>query len=70
MFDYLEQHDITDAKSIILTYHKGTQRSYIYLIHEKDYDRYRMIVDNFMKTWSKNGVFTEEDFDGELTWRC
>ena len=49
---------LASARSIVLTYHKGTQRSYIFLVHPKDYERYRMIIDTFLDNWK--GVFTEE----------
>ena len=49
------------AKPVVLTYHKGTQRSYIFLIHPKDYDRYRKILDSFLKRWGE--VFTEETIE-------
>ena len=48
----------SDAKQIVLTYHKGTQRSYVFLIHPKDYVRYRQIIDEFLKKWSE--AFEEE----------
>ena len=48
---------IPEAKSIILTYHKGTQRSYVFLVHEADYARYRMIIDEFRVKWRE--IFTE-----------
>ena len=47
------------AKSTVLTYHKGSQRSYIFLIHEKDFVRYRKIIDKFM-AWKRSDVFSEE----------
>lgn len=46
------------AKPIVLTYHKGTQRSYFFLIHPKDYRKYRKIIDTFLEKWEK--IFTEE----------
>ncbi len=49
---------IKDAKPAILTYHKGSQRSYIFLIHDKDFAKYREIIDRFLSGWYK--VFTEE----------
>lgn len=49
---------ITDAKPIVLTYHKGTQRSYILLIHDKDFAKYRGIIDRVKNKWDK--VFSEE----------
>ena len=49
---------IPEAKPTVLTYHKGSQRSYIFLIHDRDYARYRKILDGFKRTWGK--VFNEE----------
>ena len=49
---------VKDAKPAILTYHKGSQRSYIFLIHEKDFVRYRKIIDGILSGWYK--VFSEE----------
>lgn len=60
---------IPEAKPTILTFHKGTQRSYIFLIHEQDYVKYRKIVDQFLRGWYR--VFSEEytqkgDVAGEI----
>jgi hypothetical protein len=46
------------AKPAILTFHKGSQRSYVFLIHEEDFVKYRKIIDGFMRGWS--GIFSEE----------
>ena len=46
------------AKPIVLTYHKGTHRSYIFLIHPDNYERFRVIIDDFLSRWE--GIFTEE----------
>ena len=53
---------IPDAKPTILTYHKGSQRSYIFLIQNRDYARYRKILDRFKITWEKviNEEYTNE----------
>ena len=50
---------IPEAKPTVLTYHKGSQRSYIFLIHEKDFVQYRKIIDKFM-AWKRSDVFSEE----------
>ncbi len=47
-----------EAKPAILTFHKGTQRSYIFLIHKKDFKAYRRIIDQVKRQWFR--VFTEE----------
>lgn len=49
---------IKDAKPAILTYHKGSQRSYIFLIHEEDFVKYRKIIDRILSGWHK--IFSEE----------
>ncbi len=49
---------IPEARLIVLTYHRGTQRSYVFLIHDEYYDDYRRIIDDFLKRWVR--VFTEE----------
>ncbi len=49
---------IPDVKLIALTYHKGTQRSYVFLIHEKDFARYRSILNGVLDYW--DGIFTDE----------
>lgn len=49
---------IPDAKPIVLTYHKGSQRSYVFLIHENYYKQYRRIIDSFKNRWGK--IFSEE----------
>jgi len=54
MIEYLP-----DARIYILTYHKGTQRSYIFVMHPDDGRRYIAILQKFLYTaWSR--VFTEE----------
>ena len=53
MFDRLQ-----DAKPLAITYHKGSQRSYIFLIHDKDYENYERIIENFVSRW--DGIFTNE----------
>ena len=52
---------ITEAKPAALTYRKGSQRSYIFLIHEKDFVKYRSIIDKVKHNGFR--VFTEEYTD-------
>ncbi len=52
---------IPEAKPAVLTYHKGSQRSYIFLIHDVDFEKYRCIIDKFTRRWF--GIFTEEYTD-------
>ena len=42
---------LPDAKQIVLTYHKGTQRSYVFLIHPEDFNLYKQIIDQFVSNW-------------------
>lgn len=50
---------IADAQIIVLTYHKGTQRSFVFIVHPDDYKRYRKTVSGFLKTeWAD--LFTLE----------
>lgn len=51
-------NQVKDALPAVLTYHKGSQRSYIFLIHEKDFIKYRKIIDHFLGRWYR--VFSEE----------
>ena len=53
MFDRIPQ-----AKPAVLTYHKGTQRSYVFLIHEESFVKYRKIIDRFRSRWYR--IFSEE----------
>ncbi len=52
---------VPEAKPAVLTYHKGSQRSYIFLIHDEDFEKYRSIIDKFTRRWF--GIFTEEYTD-------
>jgi len=49
---------IKDAKPLAITYHKGSQRSYIFLVHDKDYENYRRILNDFVNGWDE--MFTHE----------
>lgn len=49
---------ISKAKPAVLTYHKGSQRSYVFLIHEDNFKKYRKIIDIFTSRWIR--IFTEE----------
>ena len=62
-FDYKSRmfNMIPKAMPAVLTFHKGSQRSYIFLIHEKDFEKYRAIIDEVKNRWFQ--VFTEEYTD-------
>ena len=46
------------AVPYIVTFHKGTQRSFVFLIHPVDAKRYIGIINNFVSGWDE--LFTEE----------
>jgi len=56
------QESIPMARLLAVTFHGGTQRSYVFVLHEKDYERYLRIINEFLKTeWrSGNNRFTFE----------
>ena len=59
---------LPDANPVVLTFPKGTRRSYIFLIHKEDFKSYRKIIKVFLKKW--DGIFFEElstadETDGE-----
>ena len=49
---------IPKAKPLVITFHKGTQRSYVFLLHDTSYDRYREVIERFLPRW--DDLFTEE----------
>ena len=49
---------VKEARPVVLTYHKGSQRSYVFLIHERDFVGYRQIIDGFLSRWYR--LFSEE----------
>lgn len=42
--------DCPDARIMVLTFHRGTNRSYIFCIHPEEYDRYNNLIDEFLQT--------------------
>ena len=53
---------LPSAHPIVLTYHKGTQRSYVFLVHPKYVDQYKAILKDFLERWTKaEHIFTMED---------
>ena len=49
---------LNGVKLITLTYHRGTQRSYIFAIHKECYERYNSIIEAFLKSdW---GIYKEK----------
>lgn len=51
---------LPDCKIFVITYHKGTQRSYIFVLHKEDYRRYATLMTKFCRKW--NRIFSEESF--------
>ena len=50
---------LRDAQIIVMTFHRGTQRSYIFVLHPDDYARYDSILTEFEKTeWGE--IFDRE----------
>lgn len=55
---------VPDAQILVMTYHKGTQRSYIFVIHPDDYQKYVKLLSGFGRTkWSS--VFNRESVGGK-----
>ena len=50
---------LLDAKIMILTCHRGTQRAYVFVLHEENEERYRALFDSFLLCWQ--GFFTAEE---------
>ncbi len=46
------------VRIIAITYHKGTQRSYIFLVRKMHFAKYRNIIDKVLQDWE--GIFTDE----------
>lgn len=53
---------ICDAKLFILTFHRGTQRSYIFVVHPSKANKYDSLLTEFITTteWKKKRLFTRE----------
>ena len=49
---------LADASVMVLTFHGGTQRSYIFAVHPDDFPAYKTTAERFLQTWS--GLFSEE----------
>ena len=54
---------LPEAKLLAVTFHRGTQRSYIFVLHPEDYPRYKQILTDFLESSWKN-MFTWENTDG------
>lgn len=57
---------IRDAQILAITFHKGTQRSYIFVLHPDCYSRYEQILTDFLNSaWG--GIFTKESILGNAS---
>ena len=53
---------INDAQILVITFHKGTQRSYIFVVHPENYHKYDELLKRFLITeW--NTMFTAESIN-------
>ena len=52
-----------DARLFMLTFHRGIQRSYIFVVHPERADRYEALLSEFVSSsrWGTNRTFTRED---------
>lgn len=61
------REDIRDAQILAVTYHRGTQRSYIFVLHPDSYLKYEKILTDFLKSaWGKKSLFTWENIEGNI----
>lgn len=65
----LMQKYLPDCKILVITYHKGTQRSYIFVLHKDDFRKYANLMAGFCRKW--NHIFTEETVgNGKISGEC
>ena len=63
------KESICDAKLFMLTFHRGTQRSYIFVVHPDKANDFDTLLNEFITTttWGKNKSFTQENVsDSEI----
>lgn len=54
---------IPDAQILVLTSHRGTQRSYVFVVHPGSFEKYDNMLNSFLRTaWG--GMFTREPVIG------
>ena len=65
----IEIKDHVKAAQILgVTFHRGTQRSYIFVVHPESYQRYKEILSDFLKTkWGKLFSWEEIGVDRKST---
>ena len=58
----IKEH-VCDAKLFVLTFHRGTQRSYIFVVHPEHADMYELLLSEFLTSspWGANDDFTQEE---------
>lgn len=55
---------LRDAQILVLTFHRGTQRSYVFLIHPDNYKKYDQLLTSFEQTeWGR--MFGREPVEGQ-----
>lgn len=56
------KESVCDAKLFVLTFHRGTQRSYIFVVHPERAEQYELLLAEFITSseWGKSGGFTRE----------
>lgn len=54
---------VCDAKLFVLTFHRGTQRSYLFVVHPEHADRYELLLSDFLSSspWGASEAFTREE---------
>ena len=65
-YKHIMSNILPDAHLIVLTYHKGTQRSYIFLTHKKDYKRYSKIISLFLPKWEGKFYYDQSELFEKL----
>ena len=60
----LQRTDLPDAVLFGLTFHRGTQRTFLFVVHPEVAGRYREIADGFLESpWKKDGLFSLETIE-------
>lgn len=52
------KQELPDAHIRVLTYHKGTQRSYVFILHPTEVSRYHCLLNEFLQKW--NPLFSDD----------
>ncbi len=51
------------TRVIVITFHKGTQRSFVFLVRKMHFEKYRKIIDEVLKKW--DGIFSDEAIEDD-----